>query len=238
MIGLKKKCSAFLAVMVFVVCIPKSSFADFWGGDDVILTQILAEALEQYMELESILGTGTDTIDFLKQINAGVSDAMSIMRTANSTLHPGTFFQYQGLDQMLSLVRQVYGMVPETPDQQLENLTDESVAESISLHNDAFTYADAIDPEAERIKDFSKEASPLGAARLTSESLGVLIHVNNQVLRTNAANLNIASENLALQNRREKLNSDQFKMQYEGLSDSFSHLPSMSATSDLSGTSP
>lgn len=233
----KKQLYAALCIILVLVALPKSAHCDFWGGDDVILTQILAESIEQLTQLEEILGAGNDTISFLKQINAGVADAMSIMRTANSTLHPGTFFQYQGVDQLLSLVRQVYGVVPKTADSPFEELTDDSVAEAISLHNDAFTYADGVDPEGERIKDYSKDASPLGAARLTSESLGVLIHVNNQILRTNAANLNIASENLALQNRREKLNSEQTQIQYEGLSQSLLNLPPMSATSDLSDSS-
>jgi hypothetical protein len=224
----------FIGALTLMLVYPAGAHADIFGGDDVILANILAEAIEQLTQLEQILGTGQDQISFLRQINEGVSQAMGIMRTANSTLKPGVFFQYQGLDQMLSLTRQVYGVVPHTRDSQMEELTDENVAEAISLHNDAFAYADGIDPEAERIKDFSKDTSPLGAARLTSESLGVLIHVSDQILRTQAEALNIQSENLALTNRREKLNSEQLQIQYEGLSDAFSHISPMSDAANLS----
>jgi hypothetical protein len=208
--------------------------ADLFGGDDVILAQILAESIEQLTQLEQILGTGQDQISFLRQVNEGVSQSMSIMRTANSTLHPGSFYQYQGTGQMLSLIQQVYGMVPHTSNSPLQELTDNSVAEALTLHNSAFTYADGIDPEAERIKDYSQNASPLGAARTTTESMGVLIHVNDQILRTNAESLNIQSENLALMNRREKLNSEQTRIQYQGLSDAFGKMTPMSQATDLS----
>ena len=74
--------------------------------------------------------------------------------------------------------------------------------------------ADLVDPEAERIKDYSKVVSPQGAERLTAESLGVLIHVLNQVLRTNAAMLKLQGEQLALQNKKEKLSSQQYPLQH------------------------
>jgi len=111
--------------------------------------------------------------------------------------------------------------VPRTAEAPLQRTTDQSVAEAIHLHNEAFRYADRVDPEAERIKDYSKVVNPLGAERLTAQSIGVMINVLNQVLRTNAAILKVQSEQLALQNRKEKLSSEQFRMQYEGLGRGF-----------------
>jgi hypothetical protein len=211
----------------------RPAFADFWGGDDVILGEILTNAFDQLTQLEQILGTGQDNIEFLRQINQGINQAMMIQRTANQTLHPGLFGQYRGTGQILSLIHEVYGRSPSTPNSRVEQMTDQSVAEAVALHNDAFSYADQVDPEAERIKSYSRDTSPIGAARLTAESVGVLIHVNNQILRTNAANLQVTSENLALMNRREKINSDQFKMQYEGLSSALLQSPSFSESSNL-----
>ena len=118
----------------------------------------------------------------------------------------------------------------------MQQTTDQSVAEAIHLHNEAFRYAATVDPEAERIKDYARFVSPAGAQRLTAQSLGVLIHIMNQVLRTNAAMLKLQSEQLALGNRREKLNSEHFKMEYEGISRAFEelrpsyNLPSLSST--------
>jgi hypothetical protein len=50
-----------------------------------------------------------------------------------------------------------------------------------------------------------------------AQNIGVLINVLNQVLRTNAAILKIQSEQLALQNRKEKQSSEQFKTMYESI---------------------
>ncbi len=43
-------------------------------------------------------------------------------------------------------------------------------------------------------------------------SLGIMIHILNQILRTNSAILKMQSESLALTNCKRKLDSDQFKM--------------------------
>jgi hypothetical protein len=98
------------------------------------------------------------------------------------------------------------------------------VAEAINLHNEAYRYADQLDPEAERIKSYAAETSPQGAGRLTAESVGILIHAVNQLLRTNASILKLQGESLALANRREKLASAQFREQYTTLSRALSDL--------------
>lgn len=210
-----------IVLFLFVLsstAIPTPAKADFFGGDLPLLASILAQAIQQLAQLRQIMGAGRDTLGLMRDVNEGIREAMGIMRTMNRTLNPGVLSQYQTPDQMLRAIQELYGSIPRTPEARIQSLTDQSVAEAVTLHNQAFQYADQVDPEAERIKDYSRGTSPAGSARLTAQSLGVLIHVTNQVLRTNAAMLKIMSENLALQNRHEKVNSEQFKMQYDGLS--------------------
>lgn len=207
--------------------------ADFFGGDIPLLLQIASTSLSQLVQLKEILGNGKDTFGILKDVNEGVRQAMGIMRTMNSTMQPGLMGQIQNPDEALRLIQQVYGTIPRSSESNLQQFHDQSVAEAVTLHNQAFRYAAEIDPEAERIKDYSRDVSPAGAGKLTAQSLGVLIHVSNQILRTNAAMLKILSEDLGLNNRREKVNSQQFQMQYEGLSSAFSHLPSFKQSSNL-----
>lgn len=209
--------------MVFSLGVPKAR-ADFFGGDLVILAEILANAVQQLTQLQSILGTGQDSYRYLQEINEGLKSALRIMRTANRTLQPGVLSDMDSLDKVLDAVSDIYGAIPRTSEARLQGMTDKSVAESVHLHNEAFRYADQIDPEAERIKSHAQNVSPLGAGRLTAESLGVLIHVLNQVLRTNAALLKVQSEQLALMNRKEKLGSAQFKAQYDGIAQAFEKL--------------
>ncbi len=213
-----------LWLMLVMVCRPNNAYADFWGGDIPLLTEIVANTLQQLEQLKSILGTGSDTLGLLKDINSGLRDALTLARTQNSTLYPGVLSDIQSAGAMMDLVEQLYGKVPRTPEASMQKTTDQSVAEAIYLHNEAFKYADSVDPEADRIKEYAKDVSPLGAGRLTAQSVGVVINVLNQVLRTNAAILKVQSEQLALQNRREKLSSEQFSTQYRELGDAFQAL--------------
>ena len=228
---IKTKGAIFALILItgITVC-QKSARADFWGGDIPLLTEIVANTLEQIIQLKSILGSGQDTLGYIQDINSGIRDAMQIMQTKNSTMKPGVFSDYSNVEGILGAVQGLYGATPATPDARVQAMTDQSVAESIELHNEAFQYADRVDPEAERIKNYARDVSPQGAGRLTAQSLGVLINVMNQVLRTNAALLKVQSEQLALMNRKEKLGSQQFKAQYEGLSQSFSDLNPASYT--------
>ena len=224
---MKKKIKIILAVTVFCTTflIARPVRADFWGGDLPLLAQIVFNTFQQLMQLRQIVGSGHDTLDLLKDINRGISDAMVIIRTMNTTLHAGVWGELQTPEQVLNVIQRLYGMIPQTSRAASETFTDQSVAEAITLHNQAFQYANQVDPEAERIKDYARGVSPQGAGKLTAESLGVLIHVTNQVLRTNAAILKIMSENLALQNRKEKMGSTQFQLQYEGLSNALQDTP-------------
>lgn len=215
---------AALWLFMLIAIRPTNAYADFWGGDIPLLTQIVANTLQELIQLKSILGTGKDTLSLLQEINQGIRDAMAIMKTMNSTLSPGVLSDLQNVEQALNMVNQLYGGVPKTAEAPMQRTVDQTVAESIHLHNEAFKYADMTDPEAERIKEYARDVSPLGAERLTAQSIGVLINVLNQVLRTNAAILKVHSEQLALQNRKEKLSSEQFKIQYEGLSQAFGQL--------------
>ena len=200
--------------------------ADFWGGDLIYLAQILQTAIQQLTQLQNILGNGRDTLNLLRDINRGLRDALNVMRTANQTLRPGVLSDLDNLDLVLAKVEELYGRIPNTPEGKMQLMTDRRVAEAINLHNEAFKYADRLDPEAERIKDYAHMVNPAGAAKVTVQSMGMMIHVLNQILRTNAAILKLQSEQLALQNRRGKLDSEQFRMQYEGVSDAFGNLRS------------
>jgi hypothetical protein len=229
------KAAAMLSLLLSLA-MPAPARADFWGGDIPLLIQIVANTLQQLAQLRAILGNGVDTLQYIQDINRGIRDAMSIIRTRNTTLSPGVLSQLDTLEKAMGAVEQLYGRVPNTPEAPMQRTADQSVAEAIRLHNEAFKYADTVDPEAERIKDYARFVSPLGAQRLTAQSMGVLIHIMNQLLRTNAAMLKLQSEQLAVGNRHEKLNSEHFKMQYEGISRAFGELKPTYTLPSLSGT--
>ena len=216
---MKSTARKYVIILCLIIAYPSSSArADFWGGDLPLLMQIVSNTLQQLVKMREILKTSNDTLGLLRDVNRGINDAMAIMRTLNTTFRPGILSDVKNPAELLALIQRLYGLIPKTAQAELEHLHDQTVAESITLHNQAFSYADAVDPEAERIKDYSRVVSPAGASKLTAESMGVLIHVSNQILRTNAAMLKVLSENLAMNNRQGKMESAQFKAQYEGLS--------------------
>lgn len=204
-----------LCAMLFSVSIPAR--ADFWGGDLVYLAQILQQAIMQVEQLRSILGNGRDSLNFMRDLNQGLRDAIRLINTMNRTMNGGNLSDIRDLTNLIKELETIYGKIPATSESKIQSTHDLTVAQSIQLHNDAFRYADEIDPEAERMKQYAQVASPQGAAKASLQAQGVQIHVLNQILRTNAALLKVQSENLAFQNRKAKIQSEQFRQQYSEL---------------------
>lgn len=202
--------------MALALTISPPAKADFWGADIPILMQILAQAIQQVTQLQSILGNGRDSLNFMRDINNGLRDAMRLQETLNRTMKSGNW-NLNDVNDILRQMERLYGRIPMTAEAQTQSTHDMTVAESIQLHNDAFRYADGVDPEAERMKQYANVASPQGAAKASLQAQGVTIHVLNQILRTNAALLKVQSEQLAMQNRKSKLQSEQFRDQYNEL---------------------
>lgn len=211
-------CTARCLVVLGLLALASPARADFWGGDLPLLAQILTEAITQVQELQSIIGTSKDSYEFMREINDGQRNAIRILNTMNHVLKPGNLSNLHDVDSALHEVQDIYGRVPQTAEARLQSTNDMTVAESIQLHNDAFQYADSVDPEAQRIIDYAQVASPQGAAKTSLEAEGAIIHVLNQVLRTNAAILKIQSESLAMQNRKSKMQSEAFRTQYGEIS--------------------
>ncbi len=221
--GLKR----WIGVTLFSFCLllPKSAHADMFGGDVVVLTQILAQTIQELAQLQQIFSTGKDTLGLLHDINSGVREGLAVIQIINPKFNPGLYGDVTQADQVLRIIQDLYGQIPDSPDARLQANQDQSVAESLAMHGDLYRYADQVDAESQEMLAHAQVVSPQGAGKLQAQSLAVLIGVTTQVLRTNSAMLKLMAENMALSNRREKLNSEQFRMQYDGLGQAFSNLP-------------
>ena len=225
---LKKKLIAIS--LCFTLMIPQQSRADLFGGDVVVLTQILLNAIQQLIQLKQILETGSDTLNLTKDLNKGIRNGLDLIRILNPKFNPGLYGNLETAEQVQSAITQLYGAVPQTAESQLQETQDQSVAQSISMNGQLFKFADQVDSESKRILELAPQVSPQGAGKLTAQSLGILIGVTTQVLRTNSMMLKMMAENMALQNRKEKITSSQFRTQYDGLTNAFGGLPK---TNDL-----
>jgi hypothetical protein len=212
-------------VIVFSLVIPQNARADFWGGDVIVLTQILAQAIETVIQLKGLLENGEDTLNLLRDVNSGVRSGLDVIRLINPRFAAGVYGDLRDPNSVLRALQAVYGPVPQGMDQDLMTAQDQSVAEVISMNRNLYDYADGVDREKDRILFHAQVVSPQGAAKLQNQALGVLIGVTTQLLRTQSQMLKIMAQNLAYDNRKEKLSTQNFQENYQGLSRGFQSLP-------------
>lgn len=222
--------------LCFTLILPKPAKADLFGGDVAVLIQILAQTIKQLYELQRIVSTGQDTLSLMRDINRGIRDGLAIIRIVNPKFNPGLYGGLETIDQVQRAIEDLYGAIPQTSEYRLQEAQDKSVSESIAMNGTLFQYADSVDEETKRIIAHAQKVSPQGAGKLTAESLAVLIGVTTQVLRTNSMMLKMMGQNMALSNRKEKLQATQFKAQYEGISNALGTLPKETKLSPMNSS--
>jgi hypothetical protein len=184
--------------------LPLSARADMLGGDVLVLAQILANAVEQLSQLEQLLGTGQDSLNLLRDINRGINDSLSIMRTISPYTDPGIYKDWRTVDRAISDLTSIYGQVADSRDAVIQKDADQSVAEAVTLNNQVYDYTATIDGIGEQIEEYSHQVSPGGAEKLTAQGTGIMINVMNQQLRTQATGLKLQAQALAIENQKEK----------------------------------
>ena len=214
-----------ILVSALLLLSPKPAKADLFGGDVLVLTQILAQAIQTVITLKSVLENGKDSLDLLRDINAGVRSGLDLIRIVNPNFNPGVYGNLNDADSVLRALQDVYGTIPQGMDEDLMKSQDQSVAEVISMNRNLYDYADQVDREKEKILFHAQVVSPQGAGKLQNQALGVLIGVTTQLLRTQSQMLKIMAQNMAYDNRKEKLATQNFQENYQGLSRGFDGLP-------------
>lgn len=157
-----------------------------------------------------MLQNGNDTLDLLRDINRGINDSMALAETLGLRIDPGIYRDLKNVDQATQSLERIYGAVTDSKLATVQRNTDQTVAEAITFNNDLNDYALRLDQIGEEIKRFSHSVSPGGAAKLTAESLGVMIHVMNQQMRAQGQGLKLQAQTLAVQNKKDKDQTDQY----------------------------
>ena len=195
---------AFFILFLLIFSYPRNVNADFFGGDIPLLTQIVVNTLQQLAQLRAILGTGQDSLSLLRDINRGINDSLNLAKTIGPDQNPGIYGNVRSVDDALRLIQETYGVVAISPNSKIEQNTDQSVAEAIKLNQSVFNYTAQIDDLSEQIKVYSHAVSPGGAQKLTAQSMGVMLQVMNENLRTQATGLKLQAQALEMTNQREK----------------------------------
>ncbi len=214
---------------------PVNARADLFGGDVVVLTQILVQTIQSVIQLKAILSNGQDSLNLMRDLNSGVRSGLDVIRIINPKFNPGVYGDLNNVEAVLRAVQDIYGEVPRGMDQDLMNSQDQSVAEVISMNRNLYDYADQVDRDRERILYHAQVVSPQGAGKLQNQALGVLIGVTTQLLRTQSQMLKLLAQNMALQNRREKIQTKEFQENYRDLSDGLKGLPTTTNLPRLQG---
>jgi hypothetical protein len=184
--------------------LPSVGRADMFGGDVAVLVQILAENIKQLLQLESILQNGQQNLDLIRDINRGINDSLGMIRTISPYVNAGQYSELKNVQDVLQKFGIVFGTVVNSPDADAQRSVDTAVAEAVTMNSAIFDYTRQTDEIGEQIKSYSHSVSPGGAAKLTAESLGVILHVMNQQLRAQGVLLKLQAQGLAQENKREK----------------------------------
>ncbi len=212
-------------IAVFTLAAPIPARADFFGTDILIMSQILAQAVQTVVQLKSILSTGSDTLDLLRDVNSGLNQGIGLLHQQYPHFDPGVFGNIKDPTQALRALESVYGRIPQGPDQSLLRSQDESVAESIAMNRNLYDFANEVDQEKNQILYHASLVSPQGAGKLENQALAVLISVTTELLRTQNQMLKLMAENLAIHNRKEKFESQEVRENYSSLSEGLRNLP-------------
>lgn len=200
-----------ILVSLFVIfsLSPNFARADMFGGDLVYLAQILANAIQQLAQLKSMLQNGQDSLNLMRDINRGINDSLNILRTVSPNTDPGLYKEWQKVSDALKEIENVYGIVVPSGESRVLKDADQNIAETIALNNSIYKYTKEIDEIGEVIKTQSHYVSPGGAAKLTAQTLGVMLHVQNEILRSQGSGLKLQAQAMAVQNRKDKLYAQQ-----------------------------
>jgi len=196
-----------LTICLFV---PSVGYCDLFGADVGVLMQILSENIQQLVQLESILQNGHGNLSLLREINRGINDSLSLIRTISPYVSPGQYGELKNVQDVLQKFGIIFGTVVDSPDAASQQSVDTAVAEAITMNSAIFDYTKQTDEIGEQIKSYSHSVSPGGAAKLTAESLGVLLHVMDQQLRAQGILLKLQAQGLAQANKREKDHTAEF----------------------------
>jgi hypothetical protein len=211
-----------LAILFVGLTFPTKVKADLFGADVGVLTSILAEAIQQLSTLQSIVGTGQDTLGLMRDIHKGINDSLNLLKTINPS-DPGSYADWQKSYDAIRKLKQIYGETVDSPEAGIQNDADQSVAEAVSLNNSIYRQAETTDEIGEQVKDYSHTASPDGAQKLTAQTLGVMIHVLNSSARAQATGLKLQAQSLAIQNRKDKEETKSLLSSSDSLSKAFAN---------------
>src|SRR5690242_7858130 len=105
--------SLFTSLFLFT---PAVGHCDMFGGDVVVLSQILVNALQQLSQLKAIVNSGKDSLDLMRDINKGINDSINLIRTVSPNTAAGIYSEWQKINQAQQGIESIYGKPISSPE--------------------------------------------------------------------------------------------------------------------------
>lgn len=195
-----------ISVVVLSLTVPSPSFAFFDGSGWVQVTyliKILEENYRRFYQLKQIIDLSRNQNDFLRQLNAGLDNSIGLLDSM-PIKDEKVLAELRSFRQSVAKVTSLYGVIPQSPEQGLQLLHDQSVAESLKMANEFKDYSEVQERNSRIIASQARQASPKGAVRMQAETSAEILQSLSQLIRLNTQMLKLQSEQLALNNKSSK----------------------------------
>jgi len=217
-------------MLVGALAITPQARADIWGADVGVLLQILAEQIKQYYQLKTIIENGKDEMNFLRQLNSGLDNSLTLLNSL-PIKDEKVLADVREFKTAINRIASLYGSIPKSPEDKLQTIHDQTVAESLRMANDFKDFSDAQEKNSEVIAVQARLASPKGAARMQATTSAEILRSLSQLLRLNTQMLKLQSEQLAMSNKSSKEGVANFQRVNNDLGKGFSQFkPDMKLT--------
>ena len=202
--------------------VPGSAHADLFGGDVAVLLQILQENIRHYYQLQQMITQGSDANQYLHWINDGIDNSVDLLQSL-PIKDEKILADLREFRAAMGKVTDLYGKVPKSPEEALQLLHDQTVAESLRMATDFKEYSETQEKNSEAVARQARGASPKGAARMQAEMSADILKSLSQLIRLNTQMLKLQSEQLAMDNKTSKEGVANFQKVSRDLGSGFSN---------------
>lgn len=202
--------------------VPAPAFTDGSGWVMVsYLVKILEENYRRYVQLKQMIDAAHDQSEFLRALNSGLDNSIGLLEGL-PIKDEKILAELKEFKAAVGKVEALYGRVPKSPEQALQLLHDQTVAESLRMATSFTDYSEMQERNSKAIAAQARQASPKGAARMQAETSAEILRSLSQVIRLNTQMLKMQSEQLALSNKASKESVANFQKVSSDLGSGFS----------------
>ncbi len=216
--------------MTTTIFVSRSARADLFGGDVAVLMQILQENIRHYFQLQEMIKQGQNADSYLRWINKGLDNSIGLLKSL-PIKDEKVLSELKEFRQAMGKVSTLYGQVPRSPEEALQLLHDQTVAESLRMATSFKEYSETQEMNSNLARIQVRDASPKGAARMQVEMSADILKSLAQLIRLNTQMLKLQSEQLAINNKSSKEGVANFQKVSRDLGSGFSNFkPEMKLT--------